>query len=338
MLSIKRHNIIILENENEGSSSVNENSHGTPSPEVQEILSDNDDVILADDKSNTNDSDIKIQLRRSSRAIKRKRYNDNMENGDHNAEDVPINANFLRKNSPIVINDTKVLADMAAKQMKSSQYDNQKSEPTVVIIDTMSSGNTEKSSVPRKHTGTIPGTEISAQNYYKSLQLRGTTVTPVSTKSNASTQSSQTSQPSILPSLTDDMFVVEAPSFIVPYVYEKPSVKPFREFVDLLGKELDEKKAKEEKEKKLKEEKEKRKEKIKQENMEKGEDDDADEESSSHMVSEPEPSEEKTEEKKKKKKGILHFFRFHLGFMVPKTLIKLFYLKSKHKLWNCVSL
>ncbi|KAL4717608.1 hypothetical protein ACJJTC_000757 [Scirpophaga incertulas] len=62
------------------------------------------------------------------------------------------------------------------------------------------------------------------------------------------------------------MFVVEAPSFIVPYVYEKPSVKPFREFVDKLGKELEEQKLRDEEKEKEKKEKEKR------ECQEKGED------------------------------------------------------------------
>ena len=46
----------------------------------------------------------------------------------------------------------------------------------------------------------------------------------------------------ILPSLTDDMFVVEAPSFIVPYVYEKPPVQDLKEFVDDYGKKLSEEK------------------------------------------------------------------------------------------------
>ena len=56
------------------------------------------------------------------------------------------------------------------------------------------------------------------------------------------------------PNLTDDTFVVEAPSFIVPYVYEKPpkeSIKDFKLSIEKLkGKEEEEKRAKEEEEKK----------------------------------------------------------------------------------------
>ncbi|XP_071442782.1 uncharacterized protein MEP-1 isoform X2 [Hetaerina americana] len=52
--------------------------------------------------------------------------------------------------------------------------------------------------------------------------------------------SSSNSASSILhpPSLTDDMYVVEAPSFIVPYVYEKPARRPLKEYLDLMAKEL----------------------------------------------------------------------------------------------------
>lgn len=38
------------------------------------------------------------------------------------------------------------------------------------------------------------------------------------------------------PNLTDDTFVVEAPSFIVPYVYEKPPKETFQEFKDSVKK------------------------------------------------------------------------------------------------------
>ncbi|XP_065208114.1 MOG interacting and ectopic P-granules protein 1-like isoform X2 [Planococcus citri] len=70
-----------------------------------------------------------------------------------------------------------------------------------------------------------------------------TSVTPVplahsTTPSATSISTVQTTQPAnkqppvILPSLTDDMFVVEAPSFIVPYVYEKPPMKSLKEHIE----------------------------------------------------------------------------------------------------------
>lgn len=50
----------------------------------------------------------------------------------------------------------------------------------------------------------------------------------------------------LLPALTDDMFVLEAPSFIVPYIYEKPPSENLRQIVDDMKKELDALKVKEE--------------------------------------------------------------------------------------------
>lgn len=299
--------IIILENERPHSQ--NGNSHQSPSPEVHEIVSDNDDCVVAEEeKAKTNNSDIKVQLRRSSRAIKRKRYTDELENGESEFDiaEERLETPFYRKTKPIVINDTKTLVEMAARQMKSGHNNNQKKEPTVVIIDTNSAG-IEKSVIPHKQSGTVSNSSLSAQSLYQSIVARGTTVTPISnSKANASTQSSpssantQTPQPSILPSLTDDMFVVEAPSFIVPYVYEKPSIKPFREFVDTLGKELEEQKAKEDKEK---ESKGIEKEAVKLPKTETDEDMGETDGAAATDKKVEQGSTEESEEKKKKKKG-----------------------------------
>ncbi|GBP93803.1 MOG interacting and ectopic P-granules protein 1, partial [Eumeta japonica] len=259
--------IVDQDNRSEGQSNDTRNAH---SPEIHEIISDNEDCVLAnDDKLNSENSEPKPEeaLRRSSRAIKRKRYNEG-ENGDEESDieevtmEDPLNQ-FQNKNKPIVVNDTKELVEMASKQIKTNQGNSQKKEPTVVIIDTNSilSGKGPLPLQNKNSVATLPA--MSTQNLYQSIAARGTTVTPVSGKqlTNSATQSATiTQQPLILPSLTDDMFVVEAPSFIVPYVYEKPSIKPFREFVDMLGKEIEEIKAKEEKERLEKEkiEKEKR--------------------------------------------------------------------------------
>ena len=42
-----------------------------------------------------------------------------------------------------------------------------------------------------------------------------------------------------MPSLSDDMFVVEAPSFIVPYVYEKPSDNSLKSVLGEMKKKID---------------------------------------------------------------------------------------------------
>ncbi len=47
------------------------------------------------------------------------------------------------------------------------------------------------------------------------------------------------------PNLTDDMFVLEAPSFVVPYVYEKPAKESFKDFKESVDKLVEELKKKE---------------------------------------------------------------------------------------------
>lgn len=51
----------------------------------------------------------------------------------------------------------------------------------------------------------------------------------------ASSQSTNSSSSTLLPNLTEDMFVLEAPSFIVPYIYEKPPTTSLRSIVNEIG-------------------------------------------------------------------------------------------------------
>ncbi|XP_068617575.1 MOG interacting and ectopic P-granules protein 1-like [Battus philenor] len=221
-------------------SNQNGSIQGSPSPEQEEIVGEKEECATEVNVKKII-PEVKVQLRRSSRAIKRKRYDDDVENGDDISDTEVMSMEHLRrKPRPIVINDTKTLVQMAARQMRAGHVGHQKKEPTVVIIDTNSVG----SSKPTPFKNSIHSFSPNAHHLYQSIVARGTTVTPISSKTNSTPRTSSSSpQPStnqhILPSLTDDMFVVEAPSFIVPYVYEKPSLKPFREFVDTLGKQLE---------------------------------------------------------------------------------------------------
>ncbi|XP_063837971.1 MOG interacting and ectopic P-granules protein 1-like [Ostrinia nubilalis] len=240
--NIRTSDIIVLDIERESESQNGDSK----TSEIHEIESDNDDCVVASEIKSATVKET-LPLRRSSRAIKRKRYNDDVQNGiESDIEEISFNESSLRKGKPIVINDTKALVEMAAKQMKHGN--NNKKEPTVVIIDTNSGSPPKNTSVSIKPSVSTSTSVLNAQHLYQSIVARGTTVTPVSSTKSTSTQVSQTPTPPILPSLTDDMFVVEAPSFIVPYVYEKPSLKPFREFVFKLGKELEEQKQKDNKE------------------------------------------------------------------------------------------
>ncbi|XP_015520083.2 uncharacterized protein LOC107224519 isoform X1 [Neodiprion lecontei] len=176
----------------------------------------------------------------------------------------------------IVVNDTKRLAEIAAGSKVSKGG---KKEPTLVIIDTNSilSG---RGGVPvgtkshhhhhhhHHHSATTSSTSsfsvmpmgVPTQAMYPNMRA---TITPVpmtpknvqcSPKPTSCTNATATPIPQILPTLTDDMFVVEAPSFIVPYVYEKPPIKPLKDFVTKLEKSIEERE-KEDKLRKLEEEK-----------------------------------------------------------------------------------
>ncbi|KOC67049.1 MOG interacting and ectopic P-granules protein 1 [Habropoda laboriosa] len=153
----------------------------------------------------------------------------------------------------IVVNDTKRLVEIAAgsKSVKGG-----KKEPTLVIIDTNSilsgrGGVPVSSSKPHHNVSSTSSFSVvpmgmTTQTMYPNMR---TTITPVpmtsktaqlSPKTTSMTTVTPTVTPPILPTLTDDMFVVEAPSFIVPYVYEKPPLKPLKEFVTKLEKCLEE--------------------------------------------------------------------------------------------------
>ncbi|XP_013197485.2 MOG interacting and ectopic P-granules protein 1 [Amyelois transitella] len=295
------------ENENENGNDPQSQNGGTPSPEVHEITSDEEedagDGVSNDDDSSNSSSDSNDSSEESQHSNKQidQKKEEQMENGEEESDIEEVSMedplNQSHKNKPIVINDTKSLAELANKQSNSN---GDQKEPTVVIIDTNSilSGKSQ-TSISSKPSSSV----LDAHNLCQSIAARGTTITPVSCKSSVLNQGSQansvpTPQPNILPSLTDDMFVVEAPSFIVPYVYEKPSIKPFREFVDKLGKELEEIKLKEDQERQEKEKAEKeRKEKERQERIERGEEVEEEPEAGSKT----EGAKEKKAEKRKRK-------------------------------------
>lgn len=176
------------------------------------------------------------------------------------------------RKTTIVVNDTKRLVEIAAgtKGMKGG-----KKEPTLVIIDTnsilsgrgpipVSQGPPHSSKASPAHTGT---SSVSAPSSSSS----GYSVLPVAVPAQGMYPSHSSMRmsspalhppppapkpPQILPTLTDDMYVVEAPSFIVPYVYEKPPITPLKEYIEKLGKEIEEMKEKEKQEREEREGKE----------------------------------------------------------------------------------
>lgn len=169
-------------------------------------------------------------------------------------ENSKLKSPIKNSKTTIVVNDTKRLVEIAAgsKSVKGG-----KKEPTLVIIDTNSilsgrggipvSNNKPQHTVSSTSSFSVVPVGMTTQTMYANMR---TTITPVPMTSKTAQSSPKTSNmsttvtptvPPILPSLTDDMFVVEAPSFIVPYVYEKPPLKPLKDFVTKLEKCLEDK-------------------------------------------------------------------------------------------------
>lgn len=104
--------------------------------------------------------------------------------------------------------------------------------------------------------------------------------------------------------LQDDAYVIEAPSFIVPYVMEGKPKEPIKAFLRRINKELEEyekEKKKEEEEKKRKEEEEKRKEEEERRAKEKAEEEAKRKESSEGDASVKDEKDEATEKKDESK-------------------------------------
>lgn len=238
--------------------------------EICDLSNDKDEIVNLDTpkKKKPTAKNLDSTPRRSSRNLSRKSYTepDDEEAGSKISKSIPthdIDDDDIEEITPddplgdsvqhipmkikptsmsggtIVVKDTKRLAEIAniSSKPSNSHSGNAKKEPTLVIIDTNSilSG---RGPVPAHKQSNVSYSVLPiglpAQGVYPP-NMRAT-ITPIPMQK----QSPQpVLQPNILPSLTDDMYVVEAPSFIVPYVYEKPPIKPLKEFVVQYGKEVD---------------------------------------------------------------------------------------------------
>jgi len=97
---------------------------------------------------------------------------------------------------------------------------------------TLGSGVTIKPNKPNTGTATAASGSASGTG---STNSASATPTIEKTESKSSSALSD-------PNLTDDTFVVEAPSFIVPYVYEKPPREAIRDFKESIEKEIEDRK------------------------------------------------------------------------------------------------
>lgn len=210
-----------------------------------------------------------------------------------------------KKPNVVTIDDLKTLQLLAtsAKKTIDSQKNANRLDTQAILAGKMGSGVSITPAKPKFNIGAQGMTLGSGVTIKPNTPKIPSSVTITSNSASPATQSVpspaavQQEQEDYDPNLTDDTFVVEAPSFIVPYVYEKPAkeeIKAFLEEIKKMRAELEEKEKKEEEEKKKarKEESKKRRE-ARQKRRDDDEDDVSDD-------SEDEKEEEKVEDKKEK--------------------------------------
>merc|ERR1711874_919991 len=182
--------------------------------------------------------------------------------GDGSVTITPKNSH--KKPNVVTIDDLKTLQKLAtsAKQSKDKEKADSRGvlDTQSIIAGKMGSGVSITPAKPKASSGlnigsgglTLgSGVTIRPNKPAGPTTTTGVSITPVdktntATPSSSTSTTSSTSQSNVDPNLTDDTFVVEAPSFIVPYVYEKPPKEAIRDFKESID-EIVEKKKKEKK-------------------------------------------------------------------------------------------
>lgn len=255
--------------------------------DVHEILSDKEDCVVIEDdrKPETNEQLTQRRARARKSAVQIRNfssYDDDIEEIIEDADPLHQPTKKPRLNVPnlgpqLTIQNARSLAadpllTNESLQQQFLQANNKTKEPTLVIIDThsiLARGNTsttvqalQKQNVSVMPVGSTPN--LSATSFPINSRASITPVLANQTGSIDLTTGSSLINANLLPALSDDMFVLEAPSFIVPYIYEKPPPDNLRDIVTKMGVNLAEIRKKEE-EKKIKEEEERKEAKEKQE-------------------------------------------------------------------------
>jgi len=163
-----------------------------------------------------------------------------------------------KKPNVVTIDDLKTLQRLATSAKQS--VDKAKSD-NLMIIDTQSiiagkMGSGVSITPAKPKTQSTPSTPSGLNISPAGLTLgSGVTIKPnkpssatpsasAAASSTPTTEKAESKSSSSLsdPNLTDDTFVVEAPSFIVPYVYEKPPREAIRDFREAIEKEIEDRK------------------------------------------------------------------------------------------------
>jgi hypothetical protein len=267
--------------------------------DIEEIADDDSDIMeVENDDPLTTPSMASISITKSTKSSSGKRPN------------------------VVTIDDLKTLQLLAtsAKKTIDSQKKENRLDTQAILAGKMGSGVSITPARPKLNIGaaglTLNSGVTIKPNTPKASPSIPSSVTITNTPSSASSTNrtptaavpspGQQQQDDYDPNLTDDTFVVEAPSFIVPYVYEKPpkeEIKAFIEEIKKLREELLEKEAKEKEEKKnaKKEEQKKRREARQKRRDDKEEDVSDDSEDEEIEVKEDEKDKKKEDSEKDKK-------------------------------------
>jgi hypothetical protein len=251
--------------------------------------SDKDDCIVIDDEKDDEDTSEKkeeskeldedVSPRRSLRARKPVQKEQDFDDDIEEIIEDPLDCTASSAPKRMKIGNTTI--DLTSKKADSSTA---KKEPSLVIIDT-------DTIMQKRQSGNFP-VNLSVHSTSSSSSTSSNQALNLSSKGNSVLNPFATGQSSnLLPNLTDDMFVLEAPSFIVPYIYEKPPNCDLKEVVKKMGAEI---------------EADRRKEKERRKREEGVDSEDDDDEKSDTPLSIPSRSKEDTppkEDKKDKKRN-----------------------------------
>ena len=257
---------------------------------------------------------------------------------EENSESVTITPkNSQKKPNVVTIDDLKTLQKLAttAKQSLDKEKHDRASvlDTQSIIAGKMGSGVSITPAKPKGNSAAVSSASNASLNISpagmtlgsgvtirpnkpasSSLNTTGVSITPVDKTStttaghsSSSTSSSSSSQSNVDPNLTDDTFVVEAPSFIVPYVYEKPPKEGIKDFKESIDKIVEDKRKEKERKKAAGEEV------SDDEDSKKKKGDDSDDDSEAEEEKKLAKAEKEKEKEKKDDKSKESYFNSTLG-------------------------
>lgn len=228
--------------------------------EVHEILSDKEDCVVIEDdqKTSASDSVLRGNIRSGRKSAVRPReitaYDEDIEEIIDDPLEIP------QSKKARLCNTNTYALPISIQEAHDLSMGNKSKDPTLIIIDTnnrnsVTSGvaHSTVQALNKQNVSVLP-VGLPAQGVYP-MNMQAS-ITPVSSQNSSkiatgissalpnATAASPLINAPVLTSLTDDMFVLEAPSFIVPYIYEKPPSQDLRQIVEKISVELEEQRKK----------------------------------------------------------------------------------------------